>query len=134
MENIGANQNQRAAARRQLNKGLFAGRRVACAKSGSAFTTPDTYAYLYNVRSELTNATAEVDSAYRYGYAFDDIGNRETSSERGTNVPYADNHLNQDICGACPRQAWDFASEYPIFNLQSTVFRRSEPITKGLVP
>ena len=72
-----------------------AGRRVGCDKSGSAFTTPDTYAYLYNVRSELTNATAAVDSAYRYGYAFDDIGNRETSSERRTNATYAVNHLNQ---------------------------------------
>ena len=47
--------------------------------------------------------------------------------ERALSVP-------GDICGACPRQAWDFAPEYPIFNLQSTVFRRSEPITKGLVP
>ena len=72
-----------------------AGRRVGCDKSGSAFTTPDTYAYRYNARSELTNATAEVDAAYRYGYAFDDIGNRATSSERSTNVPYAVNHLNQ---------------------------------------
>ena len=58
-----------------------AGRRITCARSGTAFTTPDTYAYLYNARSELTNATAAVDAAYRYGYNFDDIGNRKTSAE-----------------------------------------------------
>ena len=33
--------------------------------------------------------------AYRYAYAFDDIGNRESSSERGTNSVYAANQLNQ---------------------------------------
>ena len=53
------------------------------------------FAYANNNRSELTNATAEVDAAYRYGYDFDDIGNRETSSERDTNHTYAANSLNQ---------------------------------------
>ena len=72
-----------------------AGRRVACAKSGSAFAHNDTVAYAYNNRSELTNAVASVDSNYRYAYAFDDIGNRESSSERGTNSVYAVNQLNQ---------------------------------------
>ena len=73
-----------------------AGRRIGCDKSGSAFTTPDTYAYLYNVRSELTNATAEVDAAYRYGYDFDDIGNRRSSVERRTqSAEYTANNLNQ---------------------------------------
>ncbi len=72
-----------------------AGRRVACGKSGSAFAHNDTIAYAYNTRSELTNAVAAVDSDYRYAYDFDDIGNRETSSERGTNFVYAANQLNQ---------------------------------------
>ena len=73
-----------------------AGRRVACAKSGSAFTSPDTNSYLYNTRSELTNATAAVDSAYRYTYDFDDIGNRKTSAERGVqSAEYMSNELNQ---------------------------------------
>ena len=72
-----------------------AGRRIGCDKSGSAFTAPDTYAYLYNARSELTNAMATVDTVYRYGYCFDDIGNRETSSERGMNSVYTANQLNQ---------------------------------------
>ena len=71
-------------------------RRVWCDKSGSAFDTPDTYAYLYNTRSELTNATAAVDSAYRYGYDFDDIGNRRSSVERRTqSAEYTANNLNQ---------------------------------------
>ena len=52
-------------------------------------------AYAYNNRSELTNAVAAVDSDYRYAYDFDDIGNRETSSERGMNSVYAANQLNQ---------------------------------------
>ena len=68
---------------------------AACAKSGSAFVTPDTNSYLYNARSELTNATAAVDTSYRYTYNFDDIGNRETSSERGTNSVYTASQLNQ---------------------------------------
>ena len=46
-------------------------------------------------RSEPTNATGMVDADYRYGYDFDDIGNRETSSERGTNSVYTANNLNQ---------------------------------------
>jgi len=72
-----------------------AGRRVLCAKSGSAFAQNDTLTYAYNNRSELTNAVAAVDSDYRYAYDFDDIGNRETSSERGTNSVYTANQLNQ---------------------------------------
>ena len=72
-----------------------AGRRISCAKSGSAFTQDDTISYGYNARSELTNAVAAVDTNYRYSYAFDDIGNRKSSSERGTNSVYAANQLNQ---------------------------------------
>ena len=72
-----------------------AGRRVACGKSGSAFAQDDTLSYGYNEKSELTNAVAAVDADYRYSYAFDDIGNRETSSERGANTCYSANALNQ---------------------------------------
>ena len=72
-----------------------AGRRVACGKSGSAFAQNDIVDYGYNNRSELTNAVAAIDADYRYSYAFDDIGNRETSSERVTNFVYAANQLNQ---------------------------------------
>ena len=72
-----------------------AGRRVACGKSGCAFAQNDTLSYCYNEKSELTNAVAAVDSDYRYAYDFDDIGNRESSSERGTNSVYTANNLNQ---------------------------------------
>ena len=72
-----------------------AGRRINVSKSGSAFDHGDTISYGYNARSELTNAVAAIDSDYRYAYDFDDIGNRETSSERGTNCIYAANSLNQ---------------------------------------
>ena len=72
-----------------------AGRRVSCGKSGSAFAQNDTIAYAYNNRRELTNAVAAIDAEYRYAYDFDEIGNRETSSERGTNSVYTANNLNQ---------------------------------------
>ena len=73
-----------------------AGRRIACAKSGTAFEQSDSVNYGYNTRSELTNATAAVNAAYNYGYDFDDIGNRKTSSERGAErVAYTANNLNQ---------------------------------------
>ncbi len=72
-----------------------AGRRINVSKTGSAFTQADSIGYGYNARSELTNATAAVDSDYRYAYDFDDIGNRESASERGTNSVYSANNLNQ---------------------------------------
>ena len=72
-----------------------AGRRINVSKSGTAFNHDDTIAYGYNEKSELTNAVAAVDAAYRYSYDFDEIGNRESSSERGTNSVYTANNLNQ---------------------------------------
>ena len=74
-----------------------AGRRIACGKSGIVFTQDDSIAYGYNEKSELTNAVATVDSAYRYAYDFDEIGNRETATERGSNVNYSANALNQYV-------------------------------------
>ena len=71
------------------------GRLISCAQSGSAFVRPDTIAYGYNARSELTNAVAAVDTDYRYAYQYDDIGNRKTSTERGLDCIYTVNHLNQ---------------------------------------
>ena len=72
-----------------------AGRRINVSKTGTAFTQNDSVAYGYNARSELTNAVAAVDSDYRSGYRFDDIGNRDFASERGTNSVYTANQLNQ---------------------------------------
>ena len=47
----------------------------------------------------LVSATLGNDN---YSYAFDAIGNRETSSEAGTALAYATNNLNQytEICSA----------------------------------
>ena len=73
-----------------------AGRRIARAHSGAAFAQSDTLNYTYNIRSELTNAVASVDSNYTYAYDFDEIGNRRTSSECGVrSAEYAANELNQ---------------------------------------
>ena len=65
------------------------------AKSGAVFDQNDSNAYSYNEKSELTNAVAVVNVDYRYSYDFDDIGNRETSTEHGTNSVYAANQINQ---------------------------------------
>ncbi len=46
----------------------------------------------YNNRSELVNATVNNGS---YGYAYDNIGNRETASELTDTTAYATNALNQ---------------------------------------
>ncbi len=64
-------------------------------KFDATFDLADVVTYGYNARNELTNAVAAVDSNYRYAYDFDDIGNRKTSSERGTNFIYTANNLNQ---------------------------------------
>ena len=58
--------------------------------------TPDANSNLYNARSELISATAAVNAAYRYGYDFDDIGNRRSSAECGVqSAEYISNELNQ---------------------------------------
>ena len=72
-----------------------AGCRIQIAKSGVAFEFDDVVSYGYNARSELTNAVATVDANYHYSYQYDPIGNREASSECGTNTAYTANLLNQ---------------------------------------
>ena len=64
-------------------------------KSGSAMSRNDTIDYAYNSRCELTNALARADVDYNYAYVYDDIGNRISSTECGTNTVYAANELNQ---------------------------------------
>jgi RHS repeat-associated protein len=71
------------------------GRRTSMAKSGTAFTQSDTISYGYNDRSEVTSATAANDSNYNFGFAFDNIGNRSTSTIAGTETTYTSNNLNQ---------------------------------------
>ena len=47
-----------------------AGRRVSCAKSGSAFVQNDTLSYGYSDKSELTSTVGAVDCDCRYSYDF----------------------------------------------------------------
>ena len=65
---------------------------------------PDTNSYRNNTRGELTNATATVFAAYRYGYDFDDIGNRKTSAERGTNSVYTARHELRHAIDYCKKK------------------------------
>jgi|GEM_PF-438168 len=72
------------------------GRRVSAAKSGTMMAAvSENLAYGYNARSELVSAVSDVDANYNYAYAFDDIGNRKTASEAGTQSTYSANNLNQ---------------------------------------
>ena len=74
-----------------------AGRRVARDHSGSAFDHADHIDYSYNIRNELTNAVATVDSDYRCSYKYDDIGNRICLQENTNSVEYVANNLNQYV-------------------------------------
>ena len=66
------------------------GRPLTRTTSRNGTTQNDTFGY--NPRSELTSATL---GNANYAYAFDNIGNRETSSEAGTTLAYTANNLNQ---------------------------------------
>ena len=77
-----------------------AGRRIEIARSGTAMSESRTDAYSYNTRNELTSATkmggpASVPATLEYAYQYDDIGNRITSTDLGTNRTYTANSLNQ---------------------------------------
>ena len=72
-----------------------AGRRIASVNSGAAFTHADHIDYSYNIRSELTNAMASVDSSYCYAYQYDDVGNRIWALENTNHIEYVANNLNQ---------------------------------------
>ena len=71
------------------------GNRTVRAQSGSAFSASDTINYTYNNRSEITGATAQINTAYNYAYGFDPIGNRLTANLAGTSYGYTANSLNQ---------------------------------------
>ena len=77
-----------------------AGRRIENARSGTAMSESRTDAYGYNVRSELTSAAklggpAAVPATTEYAYQYEDIGNRLSSLDLGTNRTYTANFLNQ---------------------------------------
>ena len=71
-----------------------AGRRTEIARSGSAMSESRTDAYGYNDRNELTNAAKNA-TFNEYAYQYDDIGNRLSSLDLGTNRTYTANALNQ---------------------------------------
>ncbi|MBQ6339282.1 MAG: RHS repeat protein [Kiritimatiellae bacterium] len=76
------------------------GRRIEIARSGSAMSESRTDAYGYNARNELISASrqggaASVPATTEYAYQYDDIGNRITSTDLGTNRTYTANNLNQ---------------------------------------
>ena len=58
----------------------------------TAPTLSATNVFAYNHRSEVTNAAMD---AATYGYAYDDIGNRQTSSVNAVSSSYTANSLNQ---------------------------------------
>ena len=53
--------------------------------------------YEYNIRGELISAAKNAEGAkvLEYQYQYDDVGNRITSLDLGTNRTYAANNLNQ---------------------------------------
>jgi len=78
------------------------GRRRFMEKSGTAFAfhpQTDRITYEYNDRSEVVGAESSLTATYEYGYAFDPIGNRLTSTSKETGTPvtrnYTSNNLNQ---------------------------------------
>ena len=71
-----------------------AGRRVAIARSGSAMSENRIVEYGYNIRGELISAAKNA-KELEYAYRYDDIGNRITSLDLGTNRTYVANNLNQ---------------------------------------
>ena len=70
------------------------GRRTEIARSGTRMTESRSDAYGYNDRNELTNAVKNA-TLNEYAYQYDDIGNRITSLDLGTNHTYTANSLNQ---------------------------------------
>ncbi len=69
------------------------GRRTAVGRSGTMTGGPRSDAYGYNDRSELVSAAK--DGVGEYAYQYDDIGNRLSSLDLGTNRTYTANVLNQ---------------------------------------
>ena len=73
-----------SAKQRQLHRVTFTGLGVS-----------RTDIYGYNARSELVLAAKNAEDAKEHEYAYDPIGNRQTSSDLGTTRAYTANSLNQ---------------------------------------
>ena len=75
-----------------------AGRRVEIVRSGSAMSETRTDYYGYNERGELIFSRRGAENAEdEFVYSYDDIGNRITSFDLGTNHTYIANNLNQYV-------------------------------------
>jgi RHS repeat-associated protein len=75
-----------------------AGRRAQAGWTGTAFAgQPDSIAYGYNLRNEVTAANATNRAQYLFGYGYDPIGNRQQSSagDPPAATAYTANSLNQ---------------------------------------
>ena len=72
------------------------GRRTEISRSGSMMSETRLDAYGYNDRNELTNAVKNA-TLNEYAYQYDDIGNRLSSLDLGTNRTYVANSLNQYV-------------------------------------
>ena len=90
-----------------------AGRRVQIARSGSAMSENRTDVYGYNARGELVFSRGDAEGAENdFAYEYDNIGNRLTSLDLGTNRTYIANNLNQytsisnSALSASPREAF----------------------------
>ena len=105
-----------------------AGRRIACAHSGTAFTQPDTIAYACNIRGELMNAVSNVDANYAYSYDYAPFGAEivpvGVEAEDSTTVHYS---LSPIRCS----NPWRFSSEFTDDELGCDyyIYREYEPVT-----
>ena len=106
-----------------------AGRRTEIARSGTAMTEARADAYGYNARNELISAARQGGPgsvpADEYAYQYDDIGNRITSTDLGTNRTYTANFLNQYtlISNLCDSVTLcdDFVPQYDLDGNQTLV-------------
>ena len=90
-----------------------AGRRIQIARSGFAMSENRTDVYGYNARGELVFSRGAAEGVENdFAYEYDDIGNRMTSLDLGTNRTYIANNLNQytsisnSAFSASPREAF----------------------------
>ena len=77
-----------------------AGRRIEIARFGSLMSESRTDSYGYNIRNELTSASKLGGTMPEYAYQYDDIGNRITSTDLGTNRTYIANNLTPNFSDA----------------------------------
>lgn len=83
------------------------GQRTARANTGTAFGTASTDNFTYNAKGEVTGSTNATLTARDQSFAYDDIGNRLTSTTTGGTTNYTANGLNQYTAIASSTPAYD---------------------------